>query len=95
MSTPRKNWLSKQRLLFVLIEILVAAYWIAAALRSPYSFKWLGAVFEILWLPMIIALFAMPLAALGLWAKDRFNIRSVYLYVFIAGAVLAGLVIWE
>jgi hypothetical protein len=84
MST-KKNWYSKRRVVIFLLSVLVAVYWFVAKDTSTYSSKIPGAVIEVLWLPMIILLFALPLASIGLWAKDKFNPRSIYLYAFLVG----------
>jgi hypothetical protein len=84
MST-KKNWFSKRRVVIFLLSILVAAYWAVGKDAREYDSKIPGAIIEILWVPMIIMLFALPLAAIGLWAKDKFNPRSLYLYTCLVG----------
>lgn len=80
-----KNWLSKQRVLIFLLSVAVGIYWVVGKRINVYEWKLAGAISEILWLPMLILLFAMPLAAIGLWVKDKFDLRSLYLYAFLIG----------
>ena len=90
MST-KKNWFSKRRVFIFLLSILIAAYWIFSKDARTYESKIPGAVIEILWLPMVIMVFALPLGAIGLWVKDKFDPRSLYLYTFLVGI---GTVLW-
>lgn len=82
----KKNWLSKRRIVIFLLSVCTAVYWVVSKDAKSYNSKLPGAIVEILWLPMIILVFALPLAAIGLWAKDKFNLRSIYLYTFLIGA---------
>jgi hypothetical protein len=45
--------------------------------------------FEILWLPVIAITVALPVVAFIFWTKEKFNVRSFYLYaiLIIAAAV--------
>ena len=42
-----------------------------------------GAIFEILWLPMILMLFCLPVISCYYLFKEKFSIHSTYLYVFL------------
>jgi hypothetical protein len=65
--------------------MLVAAYWYFGKTLDVYIKKVLGAISEILWLPMIILLFVLPIVSIGFFVKDKFNIRSFYLYSLLIG----------
>jgi len=47
----------------------------------------MGTLFEILWLPMLAALFILPVLSFILLVKNKFNPRSLYLYSFIVSLV--------
>jgi len=62
------------------LSLLASVLWCLSHIINVYSFALLGAIFEILWLPMLAALFFLPIISLVLWVKEKFNIRSLYLY---------------
>lgn len=76
---------TKQSKLILVLSILVAAYWYFGKTLDVHNQKFIGAVAEILWLPMIILLFALPIVSLGFFVKDKFNTRSFYLYSLLIG----------
>ncbi|MES2328613.1 MAG: hypothetical protein V4539_03355 [Bacteroidota bacterium] len=76
---------TKQSKIVLVLSILVAAYWYLGKTYNVYQTKVAGAVFEILWLPMIILLFALPIVSIGFFVKDKFNPRSFYLYSLLIG----------
>ena len=76
----------KQSRIVFLLSVLVAVYWWLGKIVDVYQNKFAGALFEILWLPMIILLFALPLVSIGFFVKDKFNLRSLYLYSLLVGA---------
>ena len=45
------------------LSILVSIFWICSRFVNVYRFALVGAIFEILWLPMIVMLFFLPLIA--------------------------------
>ena len=86
MKHPVKHFRhTKQSRIVFVMSVLVAAYWYFAKSIDVYQSKFASAVFEILWLPMIILLFALPIASLGFFVKDKFNVRSYYLYSLLIG----------
>lgn len=60
-------------------NILVALYWVIGNFINVYTFKPAGAVFEILWLPMLLLLFLLPPVSFFYWYKSRFKLNSLYL----------------
>lgn len=58
-------------------------YWIAGNIFNVYSFALASVIFEILWLPMLLLLFGLPVLFFILWAREKFKLRSVYLLLFI------------
>jgi len=76
---------TKQSKIVLPLSILVALYWWLGKTTDVYHMKFGGALFEILWLPMIILLFALPIASLGFFIKDKLNPRSFYLYSLLIG----------
>jgi hypothetical protein len=55
---------------------------------NVYHFILVGVIYEILWLPMLIMLFLLPVVSMVFLFKEKFNIRSLYLHsVLIIGLV--------
>ena len=72
------------KILFVL-SIFVFAYWSIGQIINVYHFAVVGAIYEILWLFMLIVLFGLPIVALIFLIKEKFSFRSLYLYTIIIG----------
>ena len=83
---------SKTAKLVFLLSILVSVFWcLVQVLNDVYRFAVVGALFEILWLPMIGGLFILPIISIIQLVKEKLDRRSLYLYsiLIIAVAVLA------
>ncbi len=65
------------------LTIIVTLYWYLPLYISVYHFPIIGAIYEILWIFMIVGLFALPVVSIIFWAKNKFNLRSVYFYSLI------------
>lgn len=48
-----------------------------------YYFAVTGALYEILWFPMIVCAFIVPVVVLVLWGLQKFRLRSFYFYSFL------------
>ena len=72
----------RSKIIFVL-SILVSAFWYLGKNVNVYRYAFIGAVFEILWLPMLGMLCLLPLISLFLWVREKFSIKSLYLYAII------------
>lgn len=62
----------------LMAALAVTVYWVSTLLINVYQFAFIGAVYEILWLPMLMSLYAIPLLALIFWIRERFKIQSLY-----------------
>ena len=76
---------SKTEKTVFLISLFVALYWILGQTINIYLIAFVGAVYEILWLPLIILLFGLPVLSFVFWVKEKFFVRSLFLYSFIIG----------
>ena len=74
---------SKTSLGILLLSILLALFWFLAKTNDVYRNAAIGAFFEILWLPMLLLLFGLPVISIIFWRKEKFNTRSLYLYSFL------------
>jgi len=71
------------------LTIMVTLYWYLPLLINVYRFPIVGAIYEILWIFMLVGLFALPVVSFIFWSKNKFNLRSLYFYSLIIS--LAGL----
>lgn len=70
------------KIIFVL-TIPVCAYWWWSGSVNVYDSGIGGALFEILWLPMVASIFVLPAASLILLIRENFNTKSLHLYALL------------
>ncbi len=75
METLLNNRLGK---ITLVTSLIVMVYWLIANLYNVYNIAAVGAVYEMLWLFMLLLLVALPVFSFVQWAKQKFNVRSVY-----------------
>jgi hypothetical protein len=61
------------------LSVLVSIFWFAARIFNIYSITIIGAIFEILWLPIAIMTILLPICACIFWVKEKFILKSYYL----------------
>jgi len=66
------------------LSLFTAIYWTVVMNVDVYHFAVVGALYEILWLPMIAAIFVLPIVALVYWLIVRFYIKSLFFYALLA-----------
>lgn len=72
----------KRKLILICCTLAIAAYWVSTLfIKNVYRFVLVGAMYEILWLPMLASLIALPILAFVFWKKERFIIQSVYPFI--------------
>ena len=64
----------------LLLSIIVCLFIIAGQTLDVYHFAVTGAIFEILWLPCLALTFILPILAIVFLVKEKFTLRSFYLY---------------
>jgi hypothetical protein len=69
--------------------ILVSLFWWMTKTVDVYKSAIVGAIFEILWLPMLALLFILPVISLIFWRKEIFSVRSLFLYSMLIGVTTA------
>jgi hypothetical protein len=62
------------------LSMVVSIFWISSRLFNIYEFALIGAIFEILWLPMIGLVIFLPLISFYYLLKEKFSFDSTYLY---------------
>lgn len=70
-----------------LLTLLASVFWIVTKLVPVYESKITGAVYEMLWLPVVIILFILPIFSFLLWAGEKFRIKSAHLFSIILAAL--------
>ena len=84
----------QKKLILVSCTLAITAYWASTLfIKNVYDFALVGAVYEILWLPMLASLVALPVLAFVFWAKERFSIKSVYPFIILLIIALVLLLI--
>ena len=67
------------QVLFIL-SIITILYWLTAKSLNVYNYAFIGAVFELFWLPMIAFVFIGPIFSIILFIRDKYNPGSLALY---------------
>ena len=73
--------------------ILSGVFWLIGMNIDIYGNAIVGAVFEILWLPVILFTFLIPVASLIFWIKNRLSLKSKYLYLMLASIAILYFVV--
>ena len=81
--TNQPGRLFKRSVIVFALTIIVILYWYLPLLINVYRFPVIGAIYEILWVFMILGLFALPVVSFIFWAKIKFNLQSLYFYSLI------------
>ncbi|HAO45757.1 MAG TPA: hypothetical protein DCQ97_02450 [Chitinophagaceae bacterium] len=79
--------------LFLFMSLLVFVYWLLSRVINVYAFALTGALFELLWLPMLLLLYILPVLAALYWKKERFSPRSLHLYTLLLVAATITMMI--
>ena len=69
----------KSKIIF-LLSILVSTIWLLGRAINIYQFAVVGAIFEMLWLPVLGMIFLLPILSLIFLLKEKINVRSLYIY---------------
>ncbi|WP_276359985.1 hypothetical protein [Daejeonella sp. H1SJ63] len=64
----------------LILSILASLYWFIGKNTDVYHFAITGAIFELLWLPMLVLILLLPLLSILFLIQDKFNFRSMALY---------------
>ena len=77
------NGNAKTGTIILVINVLFLAVWMVAQNINIYKVVLVGAIYEMIWLPLIICLFSLPIVSFIFWKKDSFNIKSKFLYLIV------------
>ena len=79
--------------IMVITATLTLLFWYVGLHINVYQNKFLGALFELLWMPIIVCTFGIPIVAFFFWIKDNFKITSKFLYLFVVHLIAIFLVL--
>ena len=82
---PFKN--TRTSKIVFLFSIIASGYWWLVQGINVYSIAIVGAIFEILWLPVLGMLFLLPILSLVLLVKEKVNVKSLYIYSMLINVV--------
>ncbi len=82
---------TKRSKIIFLLSIITAIFLIIGLTIDVYSNAFVGAVFELIWITVILATVVLPILSLIYLIRSKFNFKSLYLYsiIVIIVAVLA------
>lgn len=75
--SDQRAGLFKRNVIVFALTLIVTLYWYLPMLFNVYHFPLVGAIYEILWIFMLAALFTMPVFSFIYWVKNKFNLRSL------------------
>ena len=65
------------------LSIMIFVFWFVNHKLDFYSYALVGAIFELLWLFMLIKLLIIPVLSFIYLIREKFNFRSLHLYTII------------
>jgi hypothetical protein len=74
-----------------ILLLFVFLYWLVGTQTNVYKNVIVSAIFEILWLPVVLITLALPIFSIIHWARDRWKINSIFLVITILSI---GLILW-
>ena len=80
--------------ILLVLSIIIFVFWFLGQHTDIYRFAFVGAIFEFLWLFMLLALFVLPILSIIFLIRERYNLRSFYLYILIITATNIMLMIF-
>lgn len=79
MEVNKKLLFKRKDLLLLGFTFLVLLFWLVSNTVNVYKYAIVGAVFEMMWLPMILLLVVIPILSLVFWAKEKWSFKIAYL----------------
>jgi hypothetical protein len=79
--SPFKN--SKRSKIIFLLSLLVSIIWVLGKTINIYQLAIIGAIFELMWLPVLALTPILLIGSIIFWIKDKLNFKSLNLYSFL------------
>lgn len=80
-------FIENQGKIILVLSFLVLVYWVVANSIDVYQYPAVGAIYEILWLPMLLLFFALPIINLVMWVKNKFSLKKIWLYALLINSL--------
>ncbi len=82
---------TKRSKIIFLLSIITAIFLIIGLTIDVYSNEFVGAVFELIWITVLLSVLVLPILSFIYLIRSKFNFKSLYLYsiIVIIVAVLA------
>jgi len=85
----------KTSVTMLLLGVLVFIFWLTSRIINVYHFPFVGAIFELLWLPLIALTLVLPVLSFLSWRKEHFSVRSLNLYALLVVILTIFLTVFE
>ena len=85
----------KRGKIILLLNIAVFIFWFLSKAINVYYFAFVGAIFEILWLPIIALTFVLPILSAVYWRKEKFIFQSFNFYSIVVTIMTILLIIFH
>jgi hypothetical protein len=72
----------------------LAVFWIVAKHVNVYHYAVIGAIFEILWLPMLLVLAIMPGLSFYFWRGEHWRFTSLYPYCLLVNVTTIAVLVF-
>ena len=92
MLKMKQNYYHESKILFA-VTFLVCLYWLTGLRVNVYEYAFVGAIFELLFLPMALLFIVLPIVAVWLLTMQRFSLRNLSWYALLMQ--LFTLIIWR
>ena len=90
--SKNKKKFRRSKIVFI-ASLLTLVISFLAQMVNVYHFAFTGAVFEMLWLPLILLIFILPVISLFFWVTEKFQLKSLYLYSMLISVItILGLI---
>jgi hypothetical protein len=81
---------SKIGYIILLINIVFLVAWLVENNTNVYKVPLVGAIYELIWLPLLLCLFTIPVITFILWRKHGFKLRSKFFFLMILSVISIG-----
>lgn len=71
----------------IFLLVLSSSFWMLSKSKNIYEYSAIGALFEILWLPMILLTLLIPMYSIYQWCKDGWSLKSIFLYLVVLSII--------
>jgi hypothetical protein len=70
---------SRTSKVFLYLSLAGFTFFLLTQFVNFYQVAFVGAVFEFLWLPMLAAIFVIPVLSFIFWRQENYNLRSLHI----------------